>query len=121
MFAEDHQVEAKQVYFLVRQGSEGKVKALREFWGVSAARVIPVAGDLTSMVVYGVPENYYDGYAASVNATDPQRASVAARAIVGDGPTTWVVVGDLSKIEAGVRALNLGPVEVWDAQGVRLR
>ncbi|HSO45999.1 MAG TPA: SDR family oxidoreductase, partial [Rhodoferax sp.] len=36
------------VYFLVRQGSEGKVKALREFWGASAARVIPVAGDLTS-------------------------------------------------------------------------
>ncbi len=36
------------VYFLVRHGSEGKVKALREFWGVSAARVIPITGDLTS-------------------------------------------------------------------------
>ncbi len=36
------------VYFLVRKGSEGKVKALREFWGASAARVIPVSGDLTS-------------------------------------------------------------------------
>ena len=36
------------VYFLVRPGSAGKIKALREFWGVSAARVIPVTGDLTS-------------------------------------------------------------------------
>ncbi|MBE0475196.1 SDR family oxidoreductase [Rhodoferax sp.] len=36
------------VYFLVRHGSEGKVKALREFCGASAARVIPVTGDLTS-------------------------------------------------------------------------
>jgi len=36
------------VYFLIRQGSDGKVKALREFWGASAARVIPVTGDLTS-------------------------------------------------------------------------
>lgn len=36
------------VYFLVRKGSEGKVKALREFWGASSARVIPVTGDLTS-------------------------------------------------------------------------
>lgn len=35
------------VYFLIRKESEGKVKALREFWGVSAARVIPVFGDLT--------------------------------------------------------------------------
>jgi zinc protease len=34
---------------------------------------------------------------------------------------TWVVVGDLSKIEAKVRALKLGPVEVWDAEGRKLR
>ena len=36
------------VYFLVRGGSESKVAALRRYWGVSAARVIPVPGDLTS-------------------------------------------------------------------------
>ncbi|MDD2881598.1 MAG: SDR family oxidoreductase [Rhodoferax sp.] len=36
------------VYFLVRKGSEGKIKTLREFWGASAARVVPVTGDLTS-------------------------------------------------------------------------
>ncbi|HEX5698152.1 MAG TPA: SDR family oxidoreductase, partial [Rhodoferax sp.] len=42
------------VYFLVRPGSEGKVKVLREFWGASAARVIPVSGDLASKKL-GVP------------------------------------------------------------------
>lgn len=36
------------VHFLIRQESEGKVAGLREFWGVSAARVKPVFGDLTS-------------------------------------------------------------------------
>ena len=36
------------VYFLVRQASESKVKALRDYWGVSAARVVPVWGDLTT-------------------------------------------------------------------------
>ena len=30
---------------------------------------------------------------------------------------TWVVVGDLSKIEEGVRALDLGEVQVVDADG----
>jgi hypothetical protein len=30
---------------------------------------------------------------------------------------TWVIVGDLSKIEAPVRALNLGEVQVIDADG----
>ena len=36
------------VHFLIRQESEGKVAALRKFWGASAARVVPVFGDLTA-------------------------------------------------------------------------
>ncbi|MDP1740209.1 SDR family oxidoreductase [Polaromonas sp.] len=36
------------VYFLIRKESAGKVEALRAYWGVSAARVIPVHGDLTA-------------------------------------------------------------------------
>ncbi|TBR76536.1 MAG: SDR family oxidoreductase [Burkholderiaceae bacterium] len=42
------------VYFLIRKESEAKVAGLREFWGASAARVIPVFGDLTSKKL-GVP------------------------------------------------------------------
>jgi len=34
---------------------------------------------------------------------------------------TWVVVGDLAKIEPRIRALKLGEVEVWDAEGRKLR
>lgn len=36
------------VYFLIRKESANKVAGLREFWGVSAARVVPVHGDLTA-------------------------------------------------------------------------
>ncbi|WP_298933037.1 SDR family oxidoreductase [uncultured Ramlibacter sp.] len=36
------------VHFLIRQESEGKVAALRAYWGASAARVLPVFGDLTA-------------------------------------------------------------------------
>ena len=32
-----------------------------------------------------------------------------------------VAVGDLKTIEAPIKALNIGPVEVWSADGVRLR
>jgi NAD(P)-dependent dehydrogenase (short-subunit alcohol dehydrogenase family) len=35
------------VYFLLRQESEGKVAALRQYWGVGPARAVPVFGDLT--------------------------------------------------------------------------
>ena len=36
------------VHVLIRKDSEGKVKALREFCAASAARLVPVFGDLTS-------------------------------------------------------------------------
>ena len=36
------------VYFLLRQESAGKAAALRDYWGVSAARAVAVHGDLTS-------------------------------------------------------------------------
>jgi zinc protease len=33
----------------------------------------------------------------------------------------WVVVGDLAKVEAGIRELNLGTVHVVDADGNSIR
>ena len=49
-------------------------------------------------------------------ALTPEQVNAAARTL--DANTlTWVVVGDLSKIEAGIRALDIGPVQVIDADG----
>ena len=36
------------VHFLVRPGSEGKLEALYDYWGVTKARALPVSGDLTA-------------------------------------------------------------------------
>ena len=36
------------VHFLVRAGSESKLAALYDYWGVSKARAIPLTGDLTA-------------------------------------------------------------------------
>lgn len=36
------------VHFLIRQGSADKVADLRSYWGASAARAVPVFGDLTA-------------------------------------------------------------------------
>ncbi|WP_374512721.1 hypothetical protein [Brevundimonas sp.] len=48
---------------------------------------------------------------------DGARATEAARQIVGDGPTTWVVVGDRASIEPKIRALGIGDVQVVDIHG----
>jgi thioester reductase-like protein len=36
------------VHFLLRPGSEGKLEALYDYWGVGKARAVPVSGDLTA-------------------------------------------------------------------------
>ena len=36
-------------------------------------------------------------------------------------PLTWVIAGDLSKIEAPIRALGIGEVRVIDTDGKVLR
>ena len=76
-----------------------------------------VMGELTQMVVYGVPEDYYAAYAREVNATTPAMAASAAQSVVGTGPTTWVIVGDVAAMKPKIEALNLGAVTVVDVNG----
>ncbi|MDB5934747.1 MAG: hypothetical protein JWQ01_2091 [Massilia sp.] len=47
---------------------------------------------------------------------EPQLAN-AARKFVRPDDLTWLVVGDLGKIEKGVRSLGWGDVVVLDAEG----
>jgi zinc protease len=47
--------------------------------------------------------------------------STVAKAHLNPDNLVVVVAGDLSKIEAPIRARNLGMVEVWDANGNKVR
>ena len=89
------------------------VQGLAGNWETNAA----IAGELQNMVVWGVPENYYDTYAGTVGSMTAAQAAVAAQAIVGSGPTTWVVVGDRASIEPKIRALGFADVQVVDIYG----
>ena len=75
-----------------------------------------VAGMIGSNVRYNRPDDYVTRRASIIKAMTPSDVASAAKAF---DPATmvWVVVGDLSKIEAPIRALNLGPVEILDAEG----
>ncbi|WP_395943908.1 M16 family metallopeptidase [Brevundimonas sp.] len=78
-------------------------------------------GSIVSSAAYGQP---YDRAASSgdrLAAVTLDQVQALSRRTYHPDRLTWVVVGDLSRIEASVRALNLGPVEVWDIYGKRLR
>ena len=42
-------------------------------------------------------------------------------AVINPDAMTWVIVGDRSKIEAGLRELNIGEIRVVDADGAPVK
>jgi predicted Zn-dependent peptidase len=79
-----------------------------------------LVGYLRYVTRFERPYEWITTLPARYAAATPDTATRAA-ALLHPDAMTWVVVGDLSKIEADIRALDLGPVEVWDAEGRRLR
>jgi len=69
----------------------------------------------------GLPEDYWSTYAASMRALTPPQLAGAANKFVRPDALTWVVVGDLKKIEPKVRELEWGEVVVLDSDGKRVR
>ncbi|MGE0351901.1 MAG: M16 family metallopeptidase [Gemmatimonadales bacterium] len=76
-----------------------------------------VLGSISEMVTFGLPDNYYDSYAARVRSLTTTAMTPAAKEVVHPDNMIWVVVGDRAKIEPGIKALNLGEVRVIDADG----
>jgi len=81
-------------------------------------------GFLASIVAsdsFGLPYNYAETSAERVAAVTLDGVNRRAREVLRPADLVWVVVGDLAKIEDAVRALDYGPVEVWDGFGNRVR
>lgn len=87
----------------------------------SVQTVQELAGRMQTVVLYGMPMDYYGTYRERLAAVTASDIQSAAQARLNPNAVTMVVVGDLSKIEAGIRARNFGDVEVWDREGKRLR
>ena len=66
---------------------------------------------------FGLADNYYDTFGPRIEALTLKDMTAAAETLLRPEQMTWVIVGDMSKVEAGIRALNLGVVEKIDADG----
>jgi zinc protease len=76
-----------------------------------------VQGSIITQVANGLPADYWDTYAAKVQDLSLEQVNQAAAEVVHPKQMVWVVVGDRAKIEAEVKALNLGPIHYIDADG----
>ena len=75
-----------------------------------------VMGTIAGIVRYDRPDDYVLQRREEIESLTPAQVAEAAAAI-DPSALTWVVVGDLDKIEAPIRALDLGTVTIVDADG----
>jgi zinc protease len=76
-----------------------------------------VRGSISNLIEYNLPDDYYDTFSGKVRALKTSDVDDAAKSVIQPDKVVWVVVGDRSKIEKGVRELNLGEVEFIDGDG----
>jgi zinc protease len=76
-----------------------------------------LASAYATLLQYDLPADYYDTFTQKTLAITPEQANAVAKRFVQPGRLVWVVVGDMSKIERGIRELNLGEVRKIDADG----
>ena len=106
-----------------RPATEEEIDKIR----VSRIRSVPgrfetaaaVLGTVGSIVSYDWPDDHVLREQARTEAITSEQVHAAA-ATLDVNALTWVIVGDLSKIEGPVRELGLGEVVILDADGRRL-
>jgi zinc protease len=69
------------------------------------------------VLIFRLRDSNWSDFVSEVNALTPAQVQSTATRLVKPDALTWLVVGDLSRIESGIRKLNLGEVSVLDADG----
>ena len=79
------------------------------------------AARFRDLLAYGLPLDYYDQYIQRINAVTADDVHRVARNYIDPDHFDIVVVGDKSQIEAGIKALNEGPIVYRDVWGQEIK
>jgi predicted Zn-dependent peptidase len=85
------------------------------------ATTFGILGYLAENGVHGLADDYIEKRKGEYEAVQLEDLAPALVSRVDPGDLTWFITGDLAKIEADIAALGLGQIEVWDADGNRVR
>jgi predicted Zn-dependent peptidase len=72
---------------------------------------------MQGIALYNRPDDYVQTLKSRIEAQSDASVEAAAKQLIHPDQLTWVIVGDLKTIEAPIRALKLGDVQVLDADG----
>ncbi len=77
-----------------------------------------IANALAEMVIYQLPENYFNTYVEKVLAVNKKGVEAAAKKYIVPENMLVVVVGDRAKVEEGMKKLNLGKINILSIEDV---
>ncbi|MGH9257922.1 MAG: M16 family metallopeptidase [Vicinamibacterales bacterium] len=78
---------------------------------------VNTVNSFSNIFIYDLGLDYYTRYAQEVNAVTAEQALAVARRYIVPDRLVVIAVGDRSAIEAELRKLNLGTVEIRDVEG----
>jgi zinc protease len=76
-----------------------------------------IAASLVNLVVYTLPDDYFQNYLKSVDAVTLDDVQRIARQYLDTSKMALVVVGDAKVIRPGIEGLNLAPIVTADVNG----
>jgi predicted Zn-dependent peptidase len=76
-----------------------------------------IANQLVPVVLYNLPLNYYNDYIANIEAVTQADVQRVATQYIDPASLAIVIVGDRKNIEAGLKAINAGPISIRDFFG----
>ena len=100
---------------------QGAVNNLISGFPNAVQSVQGLTGRIQNLIYWGLPVDFYATYREKLAAVKPEDVTRVAGSKLTPNNLVIVVAGDVSKIEAPIRARNLGIVEVWDAEGNKIR
>lgn len=80
-----------------------------------------IASQLIPVVLYNLPLDFYNNYVSNIDAVTQADVQRVARQYINPSSLAIVIVGDRKNIEAGLKAVNAGPISLRDYFGQPLK
>ena len=81
------------------------------------ASVSAISNAIISLVVQGLPDDFYQTYAKNVSAVTKEDLLRVAKQYIDLNHLAIVIVGDRSAVEAALKATNVAPITLIDIEG----
>jgi zinc protease len=92
-------------------------KGLVGNFALSFETSMQIAGALQNIILYGLPENYFNNYLQNIDRVSLQDVGQVSKKYLDTSKMVVLVVGDLSQIKESIAKLNLGDIVVCGVDG----